>query len=243
MALNDSCKGFALDFLGQLTAAGIPYALQRNPKEIAAGTFKDIDLIGPRNSFARVMCVLRARADVETIAATHSFSRSQLTVNLLGAELGKVTIDLDYQITLIGDGLGRGRLAQMLARSVIFSDLKTCRRTEGAAEITFLKPEEELLLLRNHVRRKPKDIYLERIERLKACGVVPSAITPAFQRRGPNLIRRYILILRALPAWLGSRIQPWCEADQNGHAGRGSVVVGSVSGKEKPQRHENRETK
>lgn len=208
MTPTESRQLFAHGFLAQLAAAGIPHALQRNRGEITSGRFKDIDLIAPQRSIARMLRVLHGREDATVVVVSHGLSRSQITVELAGPDCPRVPIDIDFQVTLIGDGIGSGRLTRFSARSVAFCDLKTCVQSEAGGVITHLDPASELLLLQNHARRKPKKAYLARIAELEERGVCARAIAPAFRRRGTNLLRRYGLILRALPGWITAHLRP-----------------------------------
>lgn len=206
MDYNEMRKVFALDFLGELTKKEVPYAVQRNIDNIVDGTFKDIDLIAPQTAFAHIKRTLCARQDVTTVNIVKSLSRSELAVDLVGTEKVQVLIDLDYQVTLIDDCRVPARLARLLARSVSFSDLKTQSLTLGAYSIMLLSPDSELLLLRNHFKKKAKASYMERIAALERDHIEPSELSPGFQSRGLNLSRRYLFMLLAMPAWVVSRI-------------------------------------
>ena len=168
------------------------------------GTFKDIDLIAPIGSFAQIFSVLAAHEEVVAATVVHGFSRSQIIIDLV-QEFQGMAIDIDYQLTLNRDGLGCGKIALLTARSVAFSDLVTCQRDEAGARIIFLDPSSELLVLKNHAYRKPKDNYLARIAVLEANENPMRKIRSMFCNRVLNLLRRYALILRILPHWCINR--------------------------------------
>lgn len=207
MGKHEVRRDLAIRALASLTEARIPHAVQRNVDEIAAGTYKDIDLIAPSGSVAPIREAFLAQNDVAGTLLTRAFSRSSISVVLSCAQAQRVVIDIDHQITLAGDVPICGRIGRLVSRSVVFSDLTTRQLAFDGAKITVLDPTSELLLLKIHAHKKPKTAYLARITELESSGLSDRDVLMRIRRRGSNFLRRYGLFLRALPKWVSGCLQ------------------------------------
>jgi hypothetical protein len=207
MKQNNVRGNIALTSLASLTDAQIPYAVQRNFDEIHAGSYKDIDLIAPHRSVNPIRRIFDLRDDVIVTYLKRSLSRSQIVAFVSTATPQRILIDIDHQITLVGDpSLGK-QVSRLLSRSIVFSDLKTRQSKFGDMKITLLDPASELLLLKIHAHKKPKLSYLARINELETNGLTEYDILPSLRPLWANLLRRYGLLVYALPGWIATRLR------------------------------------
>jgi hypothetical protein len=204
METHELRSQFAIDFLGELAAAGVQYAVQRNFEDITSGYFKDIDLIIPQAALNRILRILRSRNDVRSVKVVKGLSRSQLEIDL-NLNNDPLYIDLDYQVTVINNR-GLRPLSRLFAGSITYSDLDLNPVALGPRKINLLAAGSEFLLLKSHFNKKPKDIYRKRIAEYERQGTQSKRLSPILRVWAINLLRRYFLILQATPSWLIYRV-------------------------------------